>query len=206
VVHAYHVIWGAYGFWLPNDPRGSWSDFVYSWELARFGRATKSMERVEIAPPEYAAWRAAATKALKYPAISLSHQQVEAVADAMGAFVLKSGLCVWACSILPQHVHLVMRRHRYKIEQAANLLKGAAQRKLIEAGLHPLSAYRNRQGRIPSMWADKRWKVFLDRESAIENAIRYVEANPEREGNPRQNWPFVERFDGIIPGGWLTYH
>lgn len=35
MIHGYHLIWGAYGFWLPNDPRGSWSDFVYSWELER---------------------------------------------------------------------------------------------------------------------------------------------------------------------------
>jgi len=21
---AYHIVFGAYGFWLPNDPRGSW--------------------------------------------------------------------------------------------------------------------------------------------------------------------------------------
>jgi hypothetical protein len=50
MIHGYHVVWGAYGFWLPNDPRGSWSDFVYAWELARFGQATKSAERVEIRP------------------------------------------------------------------------------------------------------------------------------------------------------------
>jgi len=25
-----HLILTAYGFWLPNDPRGSWSDFVGS--------------------------------------------------------------------------------------------------------------------------------------------------------------------------------
>lgn len=206
MIHGYHVIWGAYGFWLPNDPRGSWSDFVYAWELARFGRATKSLERVEIAPPEYAAWRAAAQSALKYPAVSLSHQQAEAVADAIGVFVRKNGLCVWACSILPEHVHLVLGRHRYKIEQAANLLKGAAQRRLIKLGFHPLSAYRNAQRRVPSMWADKCWKVFLDNEIAIENAIGYVEANPEREGKPRQNWPFVDRFAGITHGGWLAYH
>jgi hypothetical protein len=36
-VLAYHVVFGAYGFWLPNDPRGSWSDFVASWELFRAG-------------------------------------------------------------------------------------------------------------------------------------------------------------------------
>ncbi|MEX0703139.1 MAG: hypothetical protein WD069_13675 [Planctomycetales bacterium] len=47
--HAYHVIFGAYGFWLPNDPRGSWSDFVGSWELLQFGRATKVTTRRSLA-------------------------------------------------------------------------------------------------------------------------------------------------------------
>jgi hypothetical protein len=40
MIRGYHVIFGAYGFWLPNDPRGSWSEFVGSWELFRFGAAT----------------------------------------------------------------------------------------------------------------------------------------------------------------------
>ena len=42
MVSGYHVILSAYGFWLPNDPRGSWSDFVGAWELFRFGPATKT--------------------------------------------------------------------------------------------------------------------------------------------------------------------
>ena len=42
MVHAYHAIFGAYGFWLPNDPRGSWTTFVGSWELNPFGPATKT--------------------------------------------------------------------------------------------------------------------------------------------------------------------
>ncbi len=33
MIVAYHSIFCAYGFWLPNDPRGSWSDFVGAWEL-----------------------------------------------------------------------------------------------------------------------------------------------------------------------------
>ncbi len=37
MIVGYHIIFGMYGFWLPNDPRGSWSDFVGSWELYRFG-------------------------------------------------------------------------------------------------------------------------------------------------------------------------
>jgi len=28
MVIGFHVILTAYGFWLPNDPRGSWSEFV----------------------------------------------------------------------------------------------------------------------------------------------------------------------------------
>jgi len=56
------------------------------------------------------------------------------------------------------------------------------------------------------MWAENQWKVYLDSEMAVENAIRYVECNPEREGKPRQQWPFVQHFTGIPQGGWITYH
>ena len=46
---AFHLIISAYGFWLPNDPRGSWSDFVGSWELYKFGPATKTTETRSLA-------------------------------------------------------------------------------------------------------------------------------------------------------------
>ena len=48
MVHGYHVIVCAYGFWLPNDPRGSWSDFVGKWELVRFGKATKGLDQIAL--------------------------------------------------------------------------------------------------------------------------------------------------------------
>jgi hypothetical protein len=32
MLHGFHVIFSADGFWLPNDPRGSWSEFVRRWE------------------------------------------------------------------------------------------------------------------------------------------------------------------------------
>ena len=60
-VRAYHLILTAYGFWLPNDPRGSWSDFVRSWELQRFGPATRTLERRSVArTPHNVALRLAA--------------------------------------------------------------------------------------------------------------------------------------------------
>ena len=206
MIHGYHVIWGTYGFWLPNDPRGSWSDFVYAWEIARFGRATKSVERTNIDPKQYAAWRNSARRALTYPPVTLSGVQALEVANGFKRFINKSKLTVWACSILPEHVHFVVGRHRYKMEIAANLLKGEATRKLVEAGIHPMERYRNERGRLPSVWGEKQWIVFLDSETAIENAIRYVEDNPGREGLRQQRWSFVTPFSGLPFGGWTTYH
>lgn len=206
MVHGYHLIWGTYGFWLPNDPRGSWSDFVYAWELARFGKATKSLDRIDVEPQEYATWREAARKALRYPAVTLSGRQAQVAGEGFARFVQKSGLTIWACSLLPEHVHIVAGRHRYKIESAANLLKGEATRCLVEQDLHPMSSFRAANGRLPSVWAENQWKVYLDTEEAIDNAIGYVEKNPEREGKPAQRWSFVTPFRGINKAGWTTYH
>jgi hypothetical protein len=54
-VRAYHAIITAYGFWLPNDPRGSWSDYVRQWELLVWGEATKVTTRRSVAgrPHDY---------------------------------------------------------------------------------------------------------------------------------------------------------
>jgi len=53
MVLGYHLILSAYGFWLPNEPRGSWSDFVRSWELALYGQATKVDTRRSVANRPY---------------------------------------------------------------------------------------------------------------------------------------------------------
>ena len=75
-----HIIFSAYGFWLPNDPRGSWSDFVAAWELLRFGKATKVNTRKSVAhAPHDSALRRAAKQALKYPPVSFSGIQAVAI-------------------------------------------------------------------------------------------------------------------------------
>ena len=57
MIFAYHSIFGMYGFWLPNDPRGSGSDYIASWELFRYGPATKTDSRRSVAhrplPPNW---------------------------------------------------------------------------------------------------------------------------------------------------------
>jgi REP element-mobilizing transposase RayT len=163
--------------------------------------------RLDLEPEQYAVWRAEARRALKYPPVTLNGHQALAVGEGFARLAQKSRLMVWACSILPEHVHLVLGRHRYKIEQAANLLKGEATRRLLEKNLHPMKRYQApEQCRPPSLWGENQWKVFLDSEEAIENAIRYVYENPIREGKPPQRWSFVTPFAGLTKSGWTTYH
>jgi hypothetical protein len=88
---------------------------------------------------------------------------------------------------------MVIARHRYKVEQAVVLLKGAATSALVEQQVHPLARFAEPGERMPQCWARGEWKVFLGTDTDIERAIRYVEANPEKEGLPKQCWSFVER-------------
>jgi len=198
MIHAYHVIFGAYGFWMPNDPRGSWSDFVHKWELSRFGPASKTIERRDISDDaEAQAQLECERQSLNYPAVTFTGRQARAIGTGFANGVKKHAYSIHACSILPEHVHLVIARHRYKVEQIVNLLKGEATRQLRKESLHPLAEHAAAGKRPPTCWAESCWKVFLDDDEAIENAIRYVENNPEKEGKPRQRWLCTTAFTGV---------
>jgi len=207
MIHGYHVILVAYGVWLPNDPRGSWSEFVGKWELTPFGRTTRSLARRELIEFTDAELRRreAAQKTLKYPCVRFDGPQALAIGRGFAAACERNGYGIRACSILPEHTHLVIAGHRYAVEQIVNLLKGAATRTMIEEDMHPQAEYAEPGKRPPRMWAEYQWKAFLDSDEAIENAIRYVENNPIEEGEPVQHWSFVTPFTGLDPG-WVTYH
>jgi REP element-mobilizing transposase RayT len=104
---------------------------------------------------------------------------------------------VWACAILPEHVHLVIARHGHPVERLVNFLKGAATRELVAENLHPLAQWQKR-GRPPRCWARGEWKVFLDSEEDVLRAIRYVQDNPSKEGKPPQRWTFVRPFEHLV--------
>jgi len=195
MVLGYHVIFGVYGFWLPNDPRGSWSDFVGSWELFRFGPATKVETRASRAHlPHDCIARQAAKEALRFPAVHLTGLQARAVARGIAGAARKGEVRILAFAILPEHVHLVVARHHCKAEWIINQIKGAATRELLAEQLHPFAAWRRPDGRVPMCRAAKLWKVYLDSEEDMARAIDYVEQNPVKEGKPQQSWSFVTRF------------
>jgi REP element-mobilizing transposase RayT len=194
MILAYHVILSFYGFWLPNDPRGSWSDWIGSWELFRYGPATKVTTRRNLArePHDWKA-RLEAKKALKYPPVILTGAQARAVGRGFAKAAKEGGYVILALAILPDHVHLIIARHDRPIGQIVAHLKARATQELKAEGIHPLKEFTDAEGNTPSPWARNYWKVFIDNVNWVGNAIEYVENNPLKEGKPRQAWAAVTR-------------
>ena len=114
---------------------------------------------------QWAKWRSEAQTALQYPPVVLTGQQARAVGVGFAKGVAKSRFTIWACSILPEHIHLVLARHTYKVEQIANLLKGEATKQLKAESLHPLARYGETSGKVPSLWEVKQWNYSMNRRS-----------------------------------------
>jgi len=196
MVRWYHAIFTAYGFWLPNDPRGSWSEFVGSWELYKFGgAATKTDQRRSVASRDHDHnFRRDAKQTLKYPPVRFDESQRELIAAGIAQACEESNIRLHACVIGHDHVHGVVERHSKTIEEVVQHFKSRATKHMNRAGLHPLREFADAKGTAPQPWAEKCWHVFINDERHLRAAIDYVERHPEKEGLPRQNWPFVVPF------------
>jgi len=104
----------------------------------------------------------------------------------------ESGYVILACSILEDHVHLIIARLDRPIRQVVAHLKGRATQQLRAEGIHPFERFADPDGSVPTMWAGKFWKVFIDNERHFACAMDYVDRNPEKEGKRRQHWTFVK--------------
>lgn len=196
-VIAYHVVFGFYGFWLPNDPRGSNSTFVRSWRLLPFGKATTVRHRCSVArDPHDWQIRRAAKQQLKYEPVVINGRQALSIAKGFAKAIRKNGYAVYACAIMPNHVHMVIGRHRYKVEQVVNLLKGAATRRLVEDGLHPQARFAEPDGSIPSPWVQELRKAFLFDARDVRRKVKYVNDNPVEAGLRPQSWGFLVPYPG----------
>ena len=197
MILGFHFIFSAYGFWLPNDPRGSWSETVRSFDLLRFGPATKTSTTRSLAhqPHDYEL-RLAAKRALRYPPVQFTGEQARAVAGGLAQASIERGYTVHALAILPDHAHLVMRYCSRHIDEIAAHLKAKATANLTRENLHPMERFASSNGRKPSPWARYYWCPFIRSRRQMEAAIAYVRCNPARAGLPPQRWRCVARYEG----------
>ena len=185
---AYHLVFGCYGFWLPNDPRGSWSKFIGNRHLLRFGDATKlSTARSVARSPHNTANRLAAKQALTYPPVRLSDEQSRTTGRGFAEAISESRYRAHACCVMPDHVHFVVSYHEREPKRIVGHFKGRATQHLKREGLYPPPG---RRGPL-SPWARGGWCVYLDEDEDVRRAVEYVDENPGREGLPPQRWEFV---------------
>ena len=193
-----HLCWGAYGFWLPNDPRGSGSDRVWSPALREFGEATKVADRRKsrARTPHDRASRLAAKHALKRPAVKFTGIQARAIGIGFGELAAELDLRVWACAILPDHTHLVVGPSAYPAHELIVRFKSRATGRLKAEGVHPFGHLPEVDGRPPKCWQRAGWKVYLFDEPRVRSEIEYVERNPLKEGKKVQRYSFVTGYTG----------
>lgn len=125
---------------------------------------------------------------MNYPSVELSDRQVASVARGFAEAILESSTIVYACSIMPDHVHLVIGERGNPMDQIIARLKSKATKQLNAEGIHPLHGEH-------TPWARSYWTVYLDDEEDVRRAMDYVEGNPVREGRSRQEWSFVSSLE-----------
>lgn len=198
----WHLIFSTYGFWLPNEERGSGSTRVRTQHLYEVGgEATKVYTTHSVAGWPYdRQLRKLARESLKYPPVVLDGVQARAVGCGFAAIIPKVELTIHACAILPEHVHVVAAAHGFDGDEIIACLKRAGTRGMNDQGLHPLRAFARASGKHPSPWAAHGWKVMLFTPEEMRARIRYVEENPVRAGLRRQRWSFVVPYLGSAGG------
>lgn len=193
MVIAYHCIFSCYGFWLPNDPRGSWSEVVRCYELfLRGGAPTDPGTRRSVANRDHDHYLRRFTKdgLLRTP-VRFTSPQAIAVVDGFKQAVLESSYAVHALAVMPDHIHAVVGRHASLAERIVGHLKTRATQALIRSGLHTFVAERRQDGRVLMVWAHGAWTVFLNEPSHVRSAVRYVNENPIKAGLREQHYSFL---------------
>jgi REP element-mobilizing transposase RayT len=189
----YHLIWTAYGYWLPNDPRGSTSREIRNAEIAALGNLHYGRRRVQPAGQVLNAFRAAASSVLRFPLLLFTPTERAAIGAAFGETIRARQFTCYACAVMPDHVHLLIRKHRDPAETMIGGLQAASRAAVLA---NPQAE----RDRAHPVWGGPGWKVFLHTREDMQRTIRYVERNPGGAGETRQSWPFVSPYDGWLPG------
>jgi REP element-mobilizing transposase RayT len=191
MVIAHHLIWTAYGWWLPNDPRGSSSHEIRCAEISGLGELHHGRRKVQLAAGDISRFYEAARQVLKHELLKFSGDEIETLGDVFTDVIQQRTYTCYACAIMPDHVHILIRKHRDKAEQMIEHFQEGSRRFLIEQG---------RRANEHPVWGGPGWKVYLEARDDIERVIRYINDNPIKVRRARQNWGFVTPYDGRLPG------
>jgi REP element-mobilizing transposase RayT len=153
IVIAYHIMWTLYGWWLPNDPRGSTSRTIRNDLIADLGELHIGRKQIQPAGRDIRAFFNQAAATLRHPLLTLAPVEFAQVAEAIAHATEECKYTCYACAVMPDHVHLLIRKHKDLAEEMIEKIQALSRTRLVESGL--------REHDHPT-WTRGGWKVFLD--------------------------------------------
>jgi REP element-mobilizing transposase RayT len=186
IVIAHHIMWTLYGWWLPNDPRGSTSRSIRNDLIAELGKLHFGRKRIQPVGSDIRKFYAQANAALKYPLLSFDPVDYTLVAEAISQSLNDCKYTCYACAIMPDHVHLLIRKHKDQAEEMIEKVQALSRKRLVEVGMRAIEH---------PTWTRGGWKVFLDHPDDVWRTIRYIDDNPRKQRLPQQRWTFVKEYD-----------
>jgi REP element-mobilizing transposase RayT len=187
MVLAYHLVWVAYGWWLPNDPRGSMSDSIKRDILSELGNLHNGRKRIQPAGRAIREFYERAKDLLLHDLLTFSDTEMGMIAHAFAETIKAQRYSCYACAIMPDHIHMVIRKHRHRAEDMIiHFQRASKDAVMLMNKRHPLHP----------VWGGPGWKVFLNTPQDIERTIKYVQDNPTKAKLPAQSYEFVTKYDG----------
>jgi hypothetical protein len=191
VIVGYHLIWSACACWLPNDPRGSSSHEIRVPALVALAELHHGRKKVQPAGTDIRAFYESAKPLLRHERLLLDDDAIILVGQSIGRTITHRRYSCYACAVMPDHVHVLIRKHRDWAETMIQHFQADGKQALIEACKRPENH---------PVWGGPGWKVYEDSREDMVRTVGYIEDNPRKIGRPVQVWPFVKPYDGWLPG------
>lgn len=187
MVVGHHLVWTAYGWWLPNDPRGSSSHEIRVPELEALGELHHGRKKIQPAGADRCAFYQAADPVLRHDRPLLDDDAIALVGQSIAQTMARRRYTCFACAVMPDHVRVLIRKHRDCAETMIEHFQADRKQALLGAGKRPATH---------PVWGGPGWKVYEDTREAMERTIRSIADNPLKIGRPPQLCPFVQPYDG----------
>ena len=186
IVIAHHLIWTIYGYWLPNDPRGSGSNFIRDDVLKVLGDLHYGRKRIQPVASELREFDRRARGLLAFPVVQFDKAAIRTVAQAFAQVIRSNNYTCYACAIMPDHVHILIRKHKHTCEEMTRNFQRESHLMLCEHGLFDLEH---------PIWGGHGYSVYLDHPDDVWLTIPYIEENPSQARIRAQQYDFVTPYN-----------
>jgi hypothetical protein len=139
MVIGHHLVWTAYGWWPPNDPRGSSSHEIRVQRIAELGEIHHGRKPIQPPSSEIRRFYAKAHDLLTHDSLTFTDDEIAMLGGSFGQVIRDRGYTCYECAIMPEHVHLLIRRHRDPAETMIEAFQQASRECLIDAGRRALT-------------------------------------------------------------------